>query len=400
LKNIKWDAPVFWNLTPVSQSAFTLGEDIASRPANVQLPGGVKLETRLGLGGSSIQGRVQSYPGDIDFSERFEVKAPNSKVAAVGVANTIKEFLVRTRNNSELEFQELYIISTLKDGLERQKMTLSYDEIVNDPIKFDQLVTILQNLDEGNINTFWRAKADGNRFIKISKILDITAKKDTGEEVLFSTKPTVDPFIQEITGEDDFFLTRLSGAEYQAAFLVEPREIPSEKLSQYALDRRKDALKLTDSRNPKYLKAAKRAFNYLLAIGNANAMDAVQPIFATPEARVNQEVAVMEAIQSALDTRRLATRIIKVGEARTMLNNAAQTIEDSLAAANIAAQLRQLATDLPGNSSDLLRQNGSLSIRLAGVIDETETLINQGLEADVRLMINTYVRPYYQQPNT
>lgn len=391
---------VFWNLTPVSQSVFTLREEIASRPGNVQLPGGVKLETRLGIGGSSIQGRVQSYPGDIDFSERFEVKAPNKKVAAVGVANTIKEFLVRTRSSSELEFQKLYISYTIKDdkGERPASMTLSYNDIVKDSEKFKLFVDALPNLNGGNVNTFWRAKAEGNRFIQISKILDITARKDTGEEVLFSTKPSEDQFIEEITGEKDFFLTRTSGVEYQTAFLDEPKEIPSEKLSDYALVLRDLALSKFESKN--YLKAAKRAFNYFLAIGNADAMDAVQPIFQSSEARVNQEVAVMEAIKSALNPnpRRggMQTLILTVGDARNMLNNAAQVVEERLSANNIAEGLRQLATQLPGNPSDLLQQDQSRSDTLTRLVGQTETLINQGVEARVRSVFDTYLTHYYQ----
>ncbi|PSM47179.1 hypothetical protein C7Y66_21110 [Chroococcidiopsis sp. CCALA 051] len=401
---------VIWNLAPVSESVDTIREDIASKPDNLQLPPVVNIDTLLGLGGSGIQGRVQPYPGDIDFSERFEIEAPTSESAARAAADTIVEFVRRTRNNPNFEFQKLYI-STLEDGRveNRPKRTLSFDELVSGS-KYDKLVAALQKLDpvtrgKGNVNTFWRAKVDGDRFIDITKILNITAKNSTGEEVFFSTRETIwdeDLLLsQVISEEDNFFSTRISGAEYQSAYFDNPREIPAEKLSAYTKIIREAALDLTDGRNPKYLKAAKRAFNYFLAIGNIAAMEAVQPIFVRPEARVNQEVAVMEAIKSALDDDPIdgfQTRILTVVEARTMLNNAAQTIEDSLSAANIAAQLRQLATDLPGNPSDLLPQDqdGTLSTTLAGLIKETKNLINNGLQEDVRRIINTYVRPYYQ----
>lgn len=104
-----------WNLAPVSQSVFSIGEDIASQPNNAPLPPGVLFTTPLGVGGSTIQGRVQPYPGDIDFSERFEIKAPNINSAAIAAAETIIEFVERTRNNPNFEFQEL-VISTLNDG--------------------------------------------------------------------------------------------------------------------------------------------------------------------------------------------------------------------------------------------------------------------------------------------
>ncbi len=214
---------VIWKLAPVSPSVFSLGEDIRAQPTN--LPPGTTLATTLGVGGSTVQGRVQPYPGDIDFSEKFEIEAPNSNNAAKAAANTIVEFVTRTRNNPNLEFQGL-IINTLEDGLDgnnRPKRTLSFEELASGE-KYNKLVAALEKLDssKGNVNTFWRAKVDGERFIDISKILDITAKKSTTGEELFSTRQTIGKeellLSQQITEEEDFFLTRLGGAEYQTAY--------------------------------------------------------------------------------------------------------------------------------------------------------------------------------------
>jgi hypothetical protein len=85
-----------------------------------------------------------------------------------------------------------------------------------------------------------------------------------------------------------------------------------------------------------------------------------------------------------------------VGEARNMLNNAAEIIENRLSAVNIANGLRNLAIGLPGNPSDLLQQNQQRSTTLAGLIRQTETLINQGLRSQVESIIEKYLRDYYQ----
>ena len=127
-------------------------------------------------------------------------------------------------------------------------------------------------------------------------------------------------------------------------------------------------------------------------------MEALKPVFESPHARVNQELAVMEAIGSALDARvgAVPTRILQVGEARNMLNNAAGIIEERLSAVDIATGLRNLAAALPGNPSDLVQRNGQQSVALAGLISQTQNLINGGLQEQVNSILDMYLRPYHQ----
>ena len=421
---------VAWNLDLVSDSVEKIGLDIRSQPENLKedkdkvpndptiLPDDTTITTALGLGGSAAQGRVQRYPGDIDFSDTYLVRGPDAESAAKAVANTIIEFVERNRDNPNFEFVNIVIsLPKKKDG----SISYNYQQLV-DPGNYDTIVSLIKNLtpERGNINTFWRAIVDGEtvngekqeRFIEISKILNITAQKNSSDELLFATRQTIDEELVNATSfseQDDFFITRVSGAEYQTAFIQEPELIPDEKLSDYAITIRKSALR--EFKRGKYLKAAKRSFNYLLSIGNIDGIEYIENsgIFASPGARANQEVSVMDAIAKALNPSEPATEILVVGKASIMLKNSAKVIRKSLGKRNtrdIVSGLINLAEELPANpnNNDLLGQDPDQSEDLKQVVGQTQALINKSLKKSVTQLISTYITPYYQGfdslPNT
>lgn len=396
---------VAWNLDLVSDSVHQIGEDIRSKPENADIPANTTITTALGLGGSAAQGRVQPYPGDIDFSDTYQVRSTNATFAARAVANTIIEFVERNRDNPDFEFTNIVIsLPKKEDG----SISYSYQQLV-DPDNYDVIVDLIKNLnpERGNINTFWRAIVDGEngrkRFIEISKILNITAQKNSSNELLFATKQTIDKELVNATSfseQQDFFLTRVSGAEYQTAFIQEPEIIPDEKLSDYAITMRTSALQ--QFRKGKYLKAAKRSFNYLLSIGNIDGVQYVENsrIFTSRGARANQEVSVMEAIKSALNPENPATQILIVDEASIMLNNSANAIQNSFGTnptRDIVSDLQTLSSNLPSNSNNnFLGQDESKSNKLGQIVGQTQRLINKSLQQPVTQLITTYIEPYYQ----
>jgi hypothetical protein len=168
-------------------------------------------------------------------------------------------------------------------------------------------------------------------------------------------------------------------------------------------------LALEEASKAHYLKAAKRAFNYLRAIGNLEGMAAVTPIFATDQARINQQVAVLEAVSSVLQPDSAnpgtpRTRLLDAATAQARLEDAAKLIETNLPAVpghpripreDIAKELRRIAAEIKGEGgapTGLILPDASLKGALDLLLDDIKGAINLSLEAQVMPIINTYVR--------
>lgn len=360
---------VVWNLNQVSPSVFSIGAHISSRRS----PGVTPI---LGVGGTGIQGRVQPFPGDIDYVEDINVVADTPLEAGYAIADTVIEFVRRNQDREDFEFLRLMVFPA--PGNQVGGNPIWPEGRILDPANRDELARQLSNVGGGNVNTFWRAWVEGEggrRFIDITKLLSIRAMTSAGDE-LFST---------------------INLAEFQVAYLEEPQEIPPASLGAYAATMRNAAIEEFDVKK-RYLKAAKRAFNYFMAIGNLEAMQAVQPIFSTQQAMVNQQTAVVESVAHSL-SRRLQTRILRADEAQTLIYRAADVIEQSLppvprerAPAEIAADLRSAATQFQGDSEGILVPNNRLSRRVEELYKETKNIMNIGIEPAVRHIIDTYVR--------
>ncbi|AFZ10858.1 hypothetical protein Osc7112_6762 (plasmid) [Oscillatoria nigro-viridis PCC 7112] len=407
---------VAWNIAPLEKRAvFDIGRELASQRVN--LPAGTKLKTMLGFGGTTAQGLVQPYPGDIDYVETFDVSAPNAQNAAKAIVDTLIEFVTRNQTNPRVEFDKIIIRNSEGDRL----VYKSLSELVNNRSTISEALQGLNGTDRDFINTFWRAKVDGDRFIGITKVLGISAKHATTGEMLFSTQPFSEDaefyLIEEDTSITNLPLeTRPGGAEFQTAFILkQPETFPKEKLGWYASTMRKEVLDLVlnNKENPqsgykpdgKYLKAAKRAFNYFMALGNMEAMEAITPVFSTLQAQVNQQVAVMEAILSALTTQDVPTRILRTYDAEAMLNNVADIIDSLLPGVGgevnktpeqIAAELRTLAAQLEETSDGLLKPNQNQADRLDELLNSAKSTINRGVREMVQPILDTYLINYHQ----
>ncbi len=361
---------VVWQLQQLSPSVFTIGATIRSNPAGAALPPGTHVDSRLLVGGSAIQSRVQLFPGDIDFAEEFDVMAPEAASAGAAIAETIVEFVRRNIGNPELEFVKLQIMP------KGRKLKPWSQESILDPKQRTELRRQLASIDEGRINTFWKALIEGERpgekrFIEITKVLSVHA-------------------ISSVTGKD-IFKTVPAGAQFQEAYLdKEPQQIEPSMLGWYASLMRELAIKEADAGH--YLKAAKRAFNYMRTIGNLEGIAAVTPIFATGEARVNQQLAVLEAITWALN-QKTPSRILTVDIARNRLNETATLIKPTMP--NKAAKLQQIAAAIrgvEGRVSDPVAPDPYQSGELAEVTEDIKHNIDSSLQVQVTDIINRYVR--------
>ena len=156
-------------------------------------------------------------------------------------------------------------------------------------------------------------------------------------------------------------------------------------------------------RTDHYLKAAKRAFNYLRAIGDLEGMAAITPLFATPEARVGQYRKVLEALAMALDPA-TSSQILSVAAARDQLREAGAVVKADLPIIPgtnpkrgewVAEELDAIAAALRGRTSDaeaLVEPDADLANRLDTMLEvEIAPIIRLSLRSRVKDIIEAYV---------
>jgi hypothetical protein len=364
---------VVWHLHQVSPSVFDIGARIQARPPDAALPPGTAVTHTPLVGGSGIQSTVQPYPGDIDFGEEYTVTAPDAAAAGQAMAAVVVEFVNRTRTEQDFEFVRLAIYPVTQQPGKDYAWPAA--RVLN-PANHEELASQLADLGGGRANTFWRALIAGGRFIEITKVLGIHALATATGKTLFGT---------------DWM-----GAEFQEAYMEEPPEIESVALGEYAGLMRRQAIELADK--GAWLKAAKRSFNYLRAIGNLQGMTAIQPVFSTTQAQLNQHLAVMEATARTLDPA-APTRVLTAEHARELLNTAAGRIRADMPPPDgprVATDLEGVAARVRGNTDppvgmvapdrDLLRD---LKDRAMAPL---QAYVDRSLEARVRPVVDRYVR--------
>jgi hypothetical protein len=372
-----------WHLQGLNPSVFFFAEAMRSRPGRTTLPANTQVTADLFLAGTSSQGAVHPYPGDIDYAEEFIVRAPNEAAAGEAMAAILAASLTRVSSNPNLEFDVLHIMPIPVRRVPGADHTWPRARIL-DPSQRTELARQLASTAGGRVNSDWRVLIPGGRYVVIGKIFGMHVFSSKTGERLFATQPLA--------------------VDYQEAYFGEilPPDIENLPLGEYAFGMRHHALR--EAKRDDYLKAAKRAFNYFRTIGNLEAMAAVTPIFASSEARITQQAKVLEAIAMALDPA-TPSRILPAERARVQLREAAAIMKADLPIVpgtipgrpqGVAVELLSIASAIRGQTTDpagIVEPNEALVERLHNLLEvEVKPMIKLSLKTRVEMIIDAYVR--------
>ncbi len=372
-----------WHARGLDPDVLVLAATIGARPAVVNFAEGTKVDSKLLLAGTSSQAAVHPYPGDIDYAEEITVHAPNLEAAGEALANVVIEFVARTADDANLELDVLRIMPT---PAKRQK-NADYDwseSRILDPAEREELASQLVIVDGGRANSDWRALMSNGRYISIGKAFALYGTDSVNGGSLFKTQPLFIKYQQVYFG---------------SAMPPATRQIP---LGDYAYLMRHFALRY--SKEGRYLKAAKRAFNYFRTIGDLDGMDAIKPVFVSKAARVSQQLKGLQAIATALEPER-TSRILTVAGAREQIKAAARAIKADLAVvpgtlpgrpSGVADELQRIGEQIRGQTSGqsgLIKPDPTLAARIHALVDmEVKPIIRFTLKEPVELVIDEYIR--------
>ncbi|MEO1051651.1 MAG: hypothetical protein AAFX87_13565 [Bacteroidota bacterium] len=341
-----------WQLGQVNQSAFDLSTQLQSDPG-VITHANVQATTAMGLGGSGIQSRAQPYPGDLDFSENYDVTAPDAASAAAAVNEMLMEFINRNIAAPNIELENVII-----SGLSRYQRLDQFLGLTD-----QQRIEAIQQLDPengGNINTFWRVRLADGRYIQVSKILYVNA-------------------VSSVTG-NAFFGTRRAKS-FQNVYFNQPATLPDTTVGSFT-DYMKGLIEVEVGEG-NYLKATKRSYNYFLSVGNIEAMTQISEIFAGDAARLNQSLSELDAIASA------ATRARNVGAGTGLTpNDAADILERTRDAI-------QALGDVPPDLQPVVARIGQISFGFRGksqLRGKDRKTIQEDIATPLKAYINNNVK--------
>ncbi len=259
------------------------------------------VETALALSGSAAQSKIQSYPGDCDYFERINIKAPTREQATTILADLIRQKALSTARGPTYQLIEVkfgsYPYDLVKDGR---------------PIKAGSPISWrVDEIREGAIHAFrpdgspavilWQEAAANPGWCKLdwvvadpargqlanaSNMLDVTWESPDG--TLTPLDGYLDPYFQEVYLE----------AESIPIFTKLARHVSADALDEYVAQLEKEVAKyLTQDLN--YGKAAKRMYNIFRLTGRYEEAAYVRELFDEPATVLYQVWSLIRTIEDA-----------------------------------------------------------------------------------------------------
>lgn len=243
-----------------------------------------RVETALALSGSAAQSRIQTYPGDADFFERVNIKAPTREEACLILAEIMREKALSTAKGPtyqliEVKFGSYPVTMEANGSLHKAGSPIAWR------LAEIQTGKITGQLSDGNpVEVTW-ADASGepgwckldwvvadpvdHQLVNASNMLDVTWEAPDG--TILPLDGYLDPYFQEVYLE----------AESIPIFTKLARHVDSNALDDYVTALEKEVRKYLTS-SPNYGKAAKRMYNIFRLTGRYEEAAYLRELFDEP----------------------------------------------------------------------------------------------------------------------
>lgn len=242
------------------------------------------VETALALSGSAAQSRIQSYPGDADFFERVNIKAPTREEACRVLAKIMREKALSTARGDTHQLIEVKFGSYPQDVEHKGRLHKAGTPIAWTPAEIEAgrlAETFLQGepveitwdevaLDPGWCKLDWViADPIDQTLVNASNMLDVTWEAPDGK--ITPLDGYLDPYFQEVYLD----------AESIPIFTKLAKQVDSNALDDYVAALEKEVRKYVTS-SPNYGKAAKRMYNIFRLTGKYEEAAYLRELFDEP----------------------------------------------------------------------------------------------------------------------
>jgi hypothetical protein len=259
------------------------------------------VETALALSGSAAQSKIQTHPGDCDFFERVNIKAPTREEACKNLAEVIRDKAMSTKSGPTYRLMEVkfgsYPFAGKREGKAVKKgapISWNVDEVEKGRIYVE---------DEGGkaVALEWKDVANDSGWTKLdwvvahpprrtlanaSNNLDVTWESPDGEIVPLDGQ--LDPYFQEIYLE----------AESIPLFTKLAKHVAADAMDGYVAQLEKEVKKYT-TEHINYGKAAKRMYNVFRMNGRYMEAAYLRELFNEPATVLYQIASLLRTVDEA-----------------------------------------------------------------------------------------------------
>ncbi|HAD06094.1 MAG TPA: hypothetical protein DCE76_02935 [Anaerolineaceae bacterium] len=243
-----------------------------------------QVETALALSGSAAQSRIQSYPGDADFFERVNIKAPTREEACRVLAKIMREKARSTARGDTYQLIEVKFGSYPQDVEHKGRLHKAGTPIAWTPAEIETgrlAETFVQGepveigwddvaLEPGWCKLDWViADPIDQTLVNASNMLDVTWEAPDGK--ITPLDGYLDPYFQEVYLD----------AESIPIFTKLAKQVDSNALDDYVAALEKEVRKYVTS-SPNYGKAAKRMYNIFRLTGKYEEAAYLRELFDEP----------------------------------------------------------------------------------------------------------------------
>lgn len=259
-----------------------------------------QVESALAISGSAAQSKIQSFPGDCDYFQRLNIKAPTRDEACAIMATLMREKVIEFHRGDAYQFLEAKLGSYPFDGTHAgspvrkgSPISWTYDEIVERQLEVEgpDGPAILRwdevALDPGWCKLDWVVSDPERRQLSnASNVIDVTWEAPDGQIV--SLDGYLDAFFQEVYLD----------AEDVPTFAKVAKFVSTDALDQYVERLEAEVRKyLTDHLN--YGKAAKRMYNVFRLSGRHLEAAYVRELFDEPATILYQVWSLISTLDNA-----------------------------------------------------------------------------------------------------
>ncbi len=260
-----------------------------------------RVETALALSGSAAQSKIQTHPGDCDYFERVNLKAPTREAASQLMAEVIRDKVLSTSHGPTYRFMEAkfgcYPTHGKRDGKPVKKdapISWNLDEVEQGRIWMEDESgkPVAIAWDQAAENPGWTkldwvvAHPPKRNLANASNNLDVTWEAPNGEIIPLDGQ--LDPYFQEVYLEADSIplFTKLA------------KHVAADALDGYVAQLEKEVKKYTGD-HPNYGKAAKRMYNVFRLSGRYAEAAYLRELFDEPATLLYQISALFRTVDEA-----------------------------------------------------------------------------------------------------
>jgi len=270
--------------------------------ALVEIPDEDGVETALALSGSAAQSKIQTYPGDCDFFERVNIRAPSREEACRAAGRVVLRKALDTIEGPSYRLMEVKFgsypagvvvggvpmrpgspISWSPDEIRAGRIEAATPDGASRVISWDDAAT-----DPGWCKLDWVvADAERGTVVNASNMLDITWEAPDG--TITPLDGFLDPYFQEVYLDASAIplFSRLAG------------HVSADALDEYVEQLESEVRKYIAADEPNFGKAAKRLYNIFRLSGRHGEAAFIREIFDEPATVLYQVHALLRTVEEA-----------------------------------------------------------------------------------------------------